>query len=48
MRQAEADLLSQDLDKEYAGITGYETFQHSAAVLAFGKNCSQIDNKLVS
>lgn len=46
--QAETELLSRDLDKEYAGILGYEDFQESAAVLAFGQDCDKIKDKLVS
>ena len=40
--------MSQDLDKEYAGILGYEDFQVSAATLAFGKNFSKVAEKSVS
>lgn len=46
--QAESELLAQDLDKEYAGILGYESFRDSAVALAFGESCDQVKNKLVS
>ena len=39
--------MSQGLDKEYAGITGYEDFQDAAVALAFGKGSSAVENKLV-
>jgi aspartate/tyrosine/aromatic aminotransferase len=45
--KAEAELVSKDLDKEYAGILGYEDFQESAVTLAFGKNFSKLADKSV-
>jgi aspartate aminotransferase len=45
VRKAEAELVSKDLDKEYAGILGYEDFQESAVTLAFGKNFSKLADK---
>ena len=46
--QAEADLLAQNLDKEYAGILGYEDFTESAAAIAFGKDFGKVTDNLVS
>lgn len=40
-------LLERNLDKEYAGIMGYESFRRSAAELAFSKDDDNIRNKLV-
>ena len=39
--------MSQGLDKEYAGIAGYQEFCDAAVALAFGKDSSQVKNKLV-
>ncbi|RKP15046.1 mitochondrial aspartate aminotransferase [Piptocephalis cylindrospora] len=36
VRKAEADLLSQNLDKEYLGITGLASFTKAAGILAYG------------
>ena len=46
--QAEAELLAQSLDKEYAGIMGYENFRESAVAIAFGKEFSKVKQNLVS
>ena len=40
-------LQEKELDKEYAGIMGYETFRKAAAKLAFGPQGDFIENGLV-
>lgn len=42
VRKAEADLVSRNLDKEYAGITGVPSFTSAAAELAYGSTSSAI------
>lgn len=44
--KVEKMLLERNLDKEYAGIMGYESFRRSAAELAFSKDDDNIRNKL--
>ena len=39
--------MERNLDKEYAGIMGYESFRQGAMDLAFGKEDENIKNKLV-
>lgn len=46
--QVEKQLADKDLDKEYAGIMGFESFRNAAAALAFGKDDENLKNKLVS
>ena len=46
--QVEKQLAAKDLDKEYAGIMGFESFRNAAAALAFGKDDENLKNKLVS
>jgi len=40
-------LQEKELDKEYAGIMGYENFRKAAAKLAFGPDFFLIENGLV-
>jgi len=46
VQKVEKQLLEQGLDKEYAGIMGYESFRKEAAKLAFGKDDENLKNKL--
>ena len=46
--QVEKLLYEKNLDKEYAGIMGYESFRKAAIELALGKEDVNIKNKLVS
>ncbi|XP_065915037.1 aspartate aminotransferase, mitochondrial-like [Dysidea avara] len=46
VRKAEKMLQEKELDKEYAGIMGYETFRKAAAKLAFGPQGDFIENGL--
>jgi aspartate aminotransferase, mitochondrial len=46
VRQAEKLLAAQNLDKEYAGITGVPDFCEASAKLLFGANSNVIKNKL--
>ena len=41
-------LLDEELDKEYAGIMGFETFRKAAVQLAFGPGFDFIENGTVS
>ena len=45
--KTERMLQEKDLDKEYAGIMGYETFRKAAAKLAFGPEGDFIEKGLV-
>jgi len=42
VREAEQKVLKQNLDKEYAGITGVPDFTKAAAILAYGPNSAAI------
>ena len=46
--QVEEQLAAKELDKEYAGIMGFESFRNAAAALAFGEDDENLKNKLVS
>ena len=46
--QVEERLAAKELDKEYAGIMGFESFRNAAATLAFGEDDENLKNKLVS
>ncbi|CAA22173.1 Aspartate aminotransferase, mitochondrial [Schizosaccharomyces pombe] len=48
VRQAETELLSQKLDKEYAPITGIPSFRVQATKLAYGDVYESIKDRLVS
>ena len=48
MSQAEDIIRSQNLDKEYLGITGLADFAKGAAKLAFGDDSSVISDGRVS
>ena len=41
-------LLEKELDKEYAGIMGFESFRKAAVQLAFGPDFDFIENGQVS
>ena len=41
-------LLDKELDKEYAGIMGFDTFRNAAVQLAFGPGFDFIENGQVS
>ena len=41
-------LAEKELDKEYAGIMGYETFRKAAVQIAFGPDFDFIENGEVS
>ena len=41
-------LAEKELDKEYAGIMGYESFRKAAVQLAFGPGFDFIENGQVS
>lgn len=43
VKLAESKIVSSDLNKEYAGITGVSEFTGAAAVLAFGSNSTALD-----
>lgn len=45
--QAEKKLFEKNLDKEYAGIMGYEAFRKCAVELALGKDSAAVKDKLV-
>lgn len=45
VREAESILLSENLDKEYAGIAGIPEFTNVAAKLSLGDNSSVIKEK---
>ena len=45
VRAAEKQVVSSDLDKEYAGITGIPTFTKAAAELAYGADSPAIEDK---
>ena len=46
--QTEKMLLDKELDKEYAGIMGFDTFRKAAVQLAFGPGFDFIENGQVS
>lgn len=46
--QAEKLLLDQNLDKEYAGITGVPSFIDAAGRLAYGEDSALLKDKRVS
>jgi len=46
--QTERMLLEKELDKEYAGIMGFESFRKAAVQLAFGPGFDFIENGLVN
>ncbi|KAL5466716.1 hypothetical protein EMCRGX_G030864 [Ephydatia muelleri] len=46
VRKAEKKLFEKNLDKEYAGIMGYEAFRKAAVELALGKDSEPVKNKL--
>jgi aspartate aminotransferase len=47
VREAEQKVVKQNLDKEYAGITGVPDFTKAAALLAYGPNSAAIDENRV-
>ncbi|KAK8078676.1 aspartate aminotransferase- mitochondrial [Apiospora saccharicola] len=48
VRAAEQKIVSNNLNKEYAGITGVPEFTKSAAVLAYGKDSSALDRLVIT
>ncbi|KAK8040197.1 hypothetical protein PG993_008608 [Apiospora rasikravindrae] len=48
VRAAEQKVVSNNLNKEYAGITGVPEFTKSAAVLAYGKDSSALDRLVIT
>lgn len=48
VREAEQKIVSQQLNKEYAGITGVPEFTQSAAVLAYGADSSALDRLAIT
>lgn len=48
VRKAERMVVEEDLDKEYAGIMGYEAMRRAAVELALGKDDESVNNKLYS
>lgn len=48
MKTAEQKVVSANLDKEYAGITGVPAFARAAAVLAYGSGSDAIQNDRVA
>ncbi|RDL40280.1 Aspartate aminotransferase [Venustampulla echinocandica] len=48
VRTAEDKVVSQQLNKEYAGITGVPEFTKAAAVLAYGKGSSALDRLVIT
>ena len=46
--QAEAEIVSSGLDKEYAGIIGVADFNSAAIKLALGEDSPVLKDKLVS
>ena len=47
VREAEQKVVKQNLDKEYAGITGVPDFTKAAALLAYGPNSAAVNENRV-
>ena len=47
VREAEQKVVKQNLDKEYAGITGVPDFTRAAALLAYGPNSAAVNENRV-